>query len=77
MGALRQVDSDKAAEGFAGSTAVSQMCPKYEKNQKLKQHHRDEIVGDDLLDEYRDLNDLDDKSLLNPEETDDERRILI
>ena len=28
MGALRQVDSDKAAEGFAGSTAVSKMCSK-------------------------------------------------
>jgi hypothetical protein len=53
------------------------MCPKYEKNQKLKQHHRDEIIGDDLLDEYRDLNDLVDKSLLNPEDTHDERRILI
>ncbi|MBW2490724.1 MAG: TraR/DksA family transcriptional regulator [Deltaproteobacteria bacterium] len=29
----------------------------YEKVQKLRQHHRDEIIDDELLDEYRHLND--------------------
>ena len=32
---------------------------KYEENQKLSKHYRDEIIGDDLLDEYRHLNDAD------------------
>jgi DnaK suppressor protein len=50
----------------------------YEKNQKLRKHHRDEIISDDLLDEYRDLNHPDsptgavklpsDKRVLNIEE---------
>ncbi len=30
---------------------------KYEENQKLLKHNRDEIIGDELLDEYRNLND--------------------
>ena len=30
---------------------------KYEEAQKLRKHHRDEIIGDELLDEYRSLND--------------------
>ena len=48
---------------------------KYEENQKLRKHHRDEIIGDELLDEYRSLLDEglsigrvklpDDKSLSN------------
>lgn len=51
---------------------------KYEEAQKLRKHHRDEIIGDELLDEYRNLNDEDssigrlklpdEKSLLNIEE---------
>ena len=51
---------------------------KYEKNLKLRRDHRDEIIADDLLDEYRNLNDdnssigrlklPDDKNLLNIEE---------
>ena len=51
---------------------------KYEENQKLLEHHRDEIIDDELLDEYRNLNDdnssigrfklPDDKNLLNIEE---------
>jgi DnaK suppressor protein len=50
----------------------------YEEAQMLRKHHRDEIIGDELLDEYRNLNDEnlsigrfilpDDKSLLNIEE---------
>jgi DnaK suppressor protein len=50
----------------------------YEENQKLRKHHRDEIISDDLLDEYRDLNHPDsatgdvklasDKHVLNIEE---------
>ena len=34
----------------------------YEQNQKLRKHHRDEIIGDGLLDEYRDLNDADSRT---------------
>jgi len=30
---------------------------KYEEAQKLRKHHRDEIIGDELLDEFRSLND--------------------
>ena len=51
---------------------------KYEEAQKLRKHHRDEIIDDELLDEYRSLNDEnssigrvklpDDKSLLDIEE---------
>jgi DnaK suppressor protein len=50
----------------------------YEQAQKLWKHHRDEIIDDELLDEYRNLNDEnssigrfnlpDDKSLLNIDE---------
>jgi DnaK suppressor protein len=50
----------------------------YEEAQTLRKHHRDEIIGDELLDEYRNLNDEnssigrfklpDDKRLLNIEE---------
>lgn len=29
---------------------------KYEEAQQLRQHHRDEIIDDELLDEYRNLN---------------------
>ena len=29
----------------------------YEEAQKLRKHHRDEIIGDELLDEFRSLND--------------------
>ncbi len=51
---------------------------KYEEAQKLRKHHRDEIIGDEMLDEYRNLNDEnpsigrlklpDDENLLNIEE---------
>ena len=50
----------------------------YEEAQKLRKHHRDEIIDDELLDEYRNLNDVnssighlklpDDEILLNIEE---------
>ncbi len=58
---------------------VTRLCrncaQKYEESQKLRKHHRDEIVCDELLDEYRNLVDENesigpiklpgDKSLLN------------
>jgi RNA polymerase-binding protein DksA len=58
------------------ATRLCRKCAqKYEKNQKLRKHHRDEIIDDELLDEYRGLNEEtesigpiklpDDKSLLN------------
>ncbi|MGD9262271.1 MAG: TraR/DksA C4-type zinc finger protein [Desulfobacterales bacterium] len=61
------------------STRLCRKCAqKYEENQKLRKHHRDEIIDDELLDEYRSLNDEnsskgrvklpDDKSLLDIEE---------
>lgn len=70
------------------ATRLCRHCfQKYEEAQKLREHNRDEIIGDGLLDEYRDLNDADsptgtvklpaDKSLLNPEEIDYEKSILI
>jgi DnaK suppressor protein len=40
------------------ATRLCRKCAqKYEKNQKLRKHHRDEIIDDVLLDEYRSLND--------------------
>ncbi|MGD8261925.1 MAG: TraR/DksA family transcriptional regulator [Desulfobacterales bacterium] len=61
------------------ATRLCRNCAqKYEDVQKLRQHHRDEIIGDELLDEYRNLNVEsvsignvklpDDKSLLDMEE---------
>ena len=61
------------------STRLCLKCAQnYEQAQKLRKHHRDEIIDDELLDEYRNLNDEnswigrfklpDDKSLLNIEE---------
>jgi len=61
---------------------ASRLCrncaQKYEEAQKLRQHQRDEIIDDELLDEYRSLNDErpsigrlklpDEKNLLNMEE---------
>jgi DnaK suppressor protein len=39
------------------STRLCLNCAqKYEENQKLRKHHRDEIIADDLLDEYRNIN---------------------
>jgi DnaK suppressor protein len=39
------------------ATRLCRNCAqKYEEAQKLRQHHRDEIIGDELLDEYRNLN---------------------
>ena len=40
------------------ATRLCRNCAqKYEEAQKLRQHHRDEIIDDELLDEYRSLND--------------------
>jgi DnaK suppressor protein len=40
------------------ATRMCRKCAqKYEEAQKLRKHHRDEIVGDELLDEYRSLKD--------------------
>jgi len=40
------------------ATRLCLICAqKYEEAQKLRKHHRDEIIGDELLDEYRSLND--------------------
>jgi len=40
------------------ATRLCRICAqKYEEAQKLRKHHRDEIIGDDLLNEYRSLND--------------------
>ena len=61
------------------ATRLCRQCAqKYEQAQKLRKHHRDEIIDDELLDEYRNLNDEsssigrfklpDDKNLLNLEE---------
>ena len=61
------------------ATRLCRKCAqKYEEAQKLRKHHRDEIIGDELLDEYRNLNDEntsigrvklpDDKSLFDTEE---------
>ena len=58
------------------ATRLCLICAQeYEEAQKLRKHHRDEIIGDELLDEYRSLNEEtesigpvklpDDKSLLN------------
>ncbi len=61
------------------ATRLCRNCAqKYEEAQKLRKHHRDEIIDDELLDEYRSLIDEnssigrvklpDDKSLLDIEE---------
>jgi len=61
------------------ATRLCRNCAqKYEAVQTRRNHHRDEIIDDELLDEYRNLNDgsssigrlklPDDKSLLNMEE---------
>ena len=61
------------------ATRLCRNCAQnYEEAQKLRKHHRDEIIDDALLDEYRNQNDEsssigrlkppDDKSLLNMEE---------
>ena len=61
------------------ATRLCRNCAeKYEEAQKLRKRHRDEIIDDELLDEYRNLNDVnssigrlkipDDKNLLNVEE---------
>ena len=40
------------------ATRLCRKCAQeYEDNQKERKHHRDEIIGDELLDEYRNLND--------------------
>ena len=40
------------------ATRLCRKCAeKYEEIQKLRQHHRDEIIDDELIDEYRSLND--------------------
>ena len=40
------------------ATRLCRNCAqKYEEAQKLRQHQRDEIIDDELLDEYRSLND--------------------
>jgi DnaK suppressor protein len=46
------------------ATRLCRNCAQnYEEAQKLRQHQRDEIIDDELLDEYRNLND-DNSSLL-------------
>jgi len=40
------------------ATRLCRNCAQnYEEAQKLRKHHRDEIIDDELLDEYRNLND--------------------
>jgi DnaK suppressor protein len=40
------------------ATRLCRICvQKYEEAQRLRQHNRDEIIDDELLDEYRNLND--------------------
>ena len=40
------------------ATRLCRKCAQeYEDNQKLRKHHRDEIIDDELIDEYRSLND--------------------
>jgi len=40
------------------ATRLCRKCAqKYEEAQQLRKHHRDEIIGDELLDEFRSLND--------------------
>jgi DnaK suppressor protein len=40
------------------ATRLCRICAQnYEEAQKLRKHHRDEIIDDELLDEYRNLND--------------------
>lgn len=40
------------------ATRLCRNCAqKYEEAQKLRKHHRDEIIGDELLNEFRSLND--------------------
>jgi RNA polymerase-binding transcription factor DksA len=47
------------------ATRLCRNCAqKYEEAQKLRKHHLDEIIDDELLDEYRNLND---ENLLNVE----------
>ena len=61
------------------ATRLCRNCAqKYEEDKTLRKHHRDEIIGDELLDEYLSLNDEDssigrlklpdDKSLFDIEE---------
>jgi RNA polymerase-binding protein DksA len=61
------------------ATRLCRNCAqKFEEDQTLRKHHLDEIIGDELLDEYRSLNDEnssigrvklpDDKSLFDIEE---------
>jgi DnaK suppressor protein len=61
------------------ATRLCHRCAqKYEENQKLRQHHRDEVIDEELLDAYRNLNHEnssigriklpEDKSLLSIEE---------
>ena len=61
------------------ATRLCRKCAqKYEEAQKLRKHHRDEIIDDELLDKYRNLNAEDssigrlklpdDENLLNVEE---------
>jgi DnaK suppressor protein len=60
------------------ATRLCRICAqKYEEAQRLRKHHRDEIIDDELLDEYRNLDDEkssigrfklpDDENLLNIE----------
>ena len=47
------------------ATRLCRKCAqKYEEVQKLRQHQRDEIIDDELLDEYRSLNDENSSTLL-------------
>jgi hypothetical protein len=40
------------------ATRLCRICAqKYEEAQRLRKHHRDEIIDDELLDEYRNLDD--------------------
>ena len=61
------------------ATRLCRNCAQtYEEAQKLRKHHRDEIIDDELLDEFRNLNDEnssigrlklpDDENVLNVEE---------
>jgi RNA polymerase-binding protein DksA len=47
----------KRLEVLPATRMCRECAQKYEEAQKLRKHHRDEIIGDELLDEFRSLND--------------------
>jgi len=46
---------DKRLKVLPATRLCHSCAQKYEENQKLRKHQRDEIIDDELLDEYRNL----------------------